>query len=89
MTLELKVKVTFLKPVYIFKCEILLNDFLTEGVHSWHNDLLWSVDYYKSSRSVLWPWSQSSRSNILKNCLTDHYTNSFFIFDGGSLYIAK
>ena len=37
----------------------------TEGVHIWHNDCLWGVDYNIGVLSPLCHWCQKTRSNIL------------------------
>ena len=37
----------------------------TEGVHIWHNDCLWCVDYNVGFLSPVCHWCQKTRSNIL------------------------
>ena len=37
----------------------------TKGVHIWHNDCLWCVDYNVGFLSPLGHWCQKTRSNIL------------------------
>ena len=38
---------------------------MTEGVHIWHNDCLYGVDYNIGFLSPLCHWCQKTRSNIL------------------------
>ena len=47
-------------------------------VHIWNKKM--PVDYKERSRSLLLPWSQRSRSNMFRICLTSYKANSSFNF---------
>ena len=45
----------------------------TKGVHIWHNDCLWGVDYNIGFLSPLCHWCQRTRSNIITHMFTNIY----------------
>ena len=61
----------------------------TEGVHIWHNDCLWGVDYNIGFRSPLYHRCQKTRSNILTISLWLVTRTPLSLFDQGCSYLAQ
>ena len=61
----------------------------TEGVHIWHNDCLWGVDYNIGVLSPLCCWGQKTRSNILTISLLLVTRTPPSFFDQWCSYLAQ
>ena len=61
----------------------------TEGVHIWHSDCLWGVDYNVGFLSPLCRWCQKTRSNIPTISLWLVTRTPPSLFDQGCSYLAQ
>ena len=89
MILELKVKVKLDK--ICITTHNMNSSFIstTEGVHIWHNDCLWGVDFNIGVLSPLCHWCQKTRLNILTISLWIVTRTPTSFFDKWCSYLAK